>query len=139
MSTPIRPALNLVDVADALRQAAANADAVMPPLTAERIAADLLTAASGASVLSWEAVDRWLALAAEINDHAARARRHVEHETFWDGTSPDDATYTAPAETLDDALGEPPAMGVAHRTVTRLYGPWVIDRPTTSSSKETAA
>lgn len=125
---------------NAFEQAAANAAKVMPPIAAQFLACHLTAAAhtiSGAT--SFEVFDRWLELANEINAYAARAHQHVEHELFLRGTTPDDAAYIAPAETLADALNEIPTAGVAHRMVTQTYGPWIVDRPAATPIKETAA
>ncbi|MFJ5984226.1 hypothetical protein [Lentzea sp. NPDC092896] len=143
-ATELRPATTKVrgpeETLATIQAAIANTAAVMPPLAAREVASELARAASldAIRVMSWECRDRWLELADEINAYAAQARQHVEHELFLRGTSPEDAAYVAAAETLNDALHEIPSAGVAHRTVTRFHGPWVIDRPATTT-KESAA
>lgn len=128
---------------DALRQAAANAAKVMPPITAQFLAHQLTAAAHTISgTTSFEVFDRWLELANEINAYAARARRHTEHEVFLAGSTPDDAAFTRPAETQGDALTADRWLvgaGAAHRLVFQLYGPWQIDRPAAHTAKESAA
>ncbi len=129
---------------EAIRAAIANTAAVMPPIAARWMAGELSRAASldAIRVMSWESRDRWLEAADEINAYAARVCQHAEHEVFLAGSSPDDAAYTAPAETQDVALspgGWLAGAGAAHRQVIRLYGPWVIDRPATNTAQESAA
>lgn len=134
------------DVVASIHAAADNAAKVMPPLAAEHLRRELLAAAHAISEVRDEIaqilIQRWAERVAEINDYAARARQHVEHEVFLAGTSPEDAAYTAPCDTLDDALaadGWLSGAGAAHREVIWLYGPWQIDRPATSTTRETAA
>ncbi|GHH57451.1 hypothetical protein [Lentzea cavernae] len=117
-----------------IRAAIANTTAVMPPLAAREVASELSRAANldAIRVMSWECRDRWLELADEINAYADCAHRHVEHEVFLAGSTPDDAAFTRPAETHGDALAADQWLvgaGAAHRLVIQMRGPWVIDRP----------
>jgi hypothetical protein len=135
---------SLEEILAAIRAAASSTERVMPPLAAKRMTAQLNEVAEAVEnrTFMWRMVlDRWLESIDEINAYAARARRHTEHEVFLAGTTPDDATYTEPAETRDIALaanGWLAGAGAAHREVTRLYGPWQIDRPA-NQTRETAA
>lgn len=122
----------ITEIVATIRAAAANASAVMPPLAAQEMAEslhELADAVEHEHLGWWARLNSRLEHVDEINAYAARARQHVEHEAFLGGTTPDDATYVQSAETLAAALAELPDAGVAHREVTRFYGPWVIDRP----------
>lgn len=132
----------------AIEQAADNTARVMPPLAAKHLRGDLLQVAGIVrDFLAGDLDDArfllnlWAERIDEINAYACRARRHIEHELFLAGSSPDDATHTAPAETRDAALTASwfAGAGVAHRAVIQLHGPWVIDRPAATPIKETAA
>lgn len=125
-----------------IRTAAANARLVMPPRAAkffEQKLNEVADTAEGGGNVAWFVVNQWLDQVDEINAYAARVR--TEYEVFLAGSSPDDATHTAPAETREAALnvgGWFTGAGVAHRPVIQLYGPWVIDRPA-ATAKESAA
>lgn len=137
--------LTLDEIVTTIRQAAANAALVMPPTAAkyfEDKLNEVATTAEGGGNIAWLIVNSWLNQIDEINAYAARARRHTEHEVFLAGSSPADARYTEPAETREDTLAADrwlAGAGAAHREVTRLYGPWQIDRPATTTTRETAA
>lgn len=143
---PLNPGLILA----AIQQAADNTARVMPPLAAKHLRGDLLQVAGIVRDFLAEDLDNarfmfglWAERIDEINAYTAHARHHTEHEVFLAGDSPDDATYTAPAETRDAALaatnGWLAGAGVAHRPVIQLHGPWVIDQPAANTAKETAA
>lgn len=125
----------LDEAAAAIAAAVANTAKVVPPVAATWMAAELTRAASIDAVraMSWQCLDHWLELADEINGYAARATERVEVEAFLDGTSPDDAAFTARFDTdqPEKALGSGvwDGAGVAHRSVIYLHGPWIIDRP----------
>jgi len=134
----------LSEIVATFRHAAANTALVMPPLAARWLAEQFTHAANamehGSAML--RTIGRWLDAVDEINTYAARARQFVEHEVFLAGDTPEDAVYTEPAETRDIALaadGWLAGAGAAHREVTRLYGPWQVDRPAARHRKETAA
>lgn len=122
------------EVVAVIQQAEINTARVMPPRAAKRMAFNLRTVrnAVAAGDFMWQMLlDRWLDDIDEINAYAHRARHHVEHEAFLAGTSPEDAEFAAPCDTLEDALaadGWLAGAGAAHREVIRLYGPWQIDR-----------
>lgn len=139
------PEITAEEAVSVIRAAAANAKLVMPPLVAgffEQKLNEVADTAEGGGNIAWFVLNSWLDQIDEINAYAARVRRHVEHEAFIGGTTPEDATHSAPAVTLDDALsagGWLAGAGVAHRPVIQLYGPWVIDRPAADTIKESAA
>lgn len=138
------PEITAEEAVAVIRAAAANAKLVMPPLVArffEQKLNEVADTAEGGGNIAWFVVNSWLDQIDEINAYAARARRHTEHEVFLGGSTPDDAVITAWAETREDAFaadGRFARAGVAHREVTRLYGPWQIDRPA-NTIKESAA
>lgn len=128
------------ELAAIVREAETNAPKVMPPHAAEWMARELhelyVDVMYGA-FMWWKRLEAWAPRVDEINAYAARARQHVEHEVFIHGATPDDATYSASADTLDDALAAETWLagaGAAHRTAIRLYGPWEIDKPAASTS-----
>lgn len=130
----------------AIREAAENAALVMPPLAAQHLRRELLAAATAIEGTTDELARllaaHWAERVAEINEYAARARRFVQHEVFLAGDTPDEASYSCSADTLDDALSAHEWLagaGAAHRTEIRLYGPWEIDRPAATTIKESAA
>ncbi len=133
------------ELAAIVHEAETNAAKVMPPLAAQWIARELhelyMDVMYGA-FMWWKRLEAWAPRVDEINSYAARAHHHTEHEVFLAGNSPEDAAYTEPTETLDDALAADrwlSGAGAAHREVTRLYGPWQIDRPAAATRKEFAA
>jgi hypothetical protein len=130
-------------VAAAIHAAATNTAKVMPPRAAKYMRDKLLKVANSFTAhRTWFTVSQWADLIDEINAYAARATEFVEHEVYGDGTDPSDASFAAPSDSRDEALAWGgdwwPGLGVAHRTVTRLYGPWEIDRPA-KQTKESAA
>lgn len=132
------------ELAAIVLEAETNAAKVMPPLAAEWMARELhelyVDVMYGA-FMWWKRLEAWAPRVDEINAYAAHARRRTEHEVFLGGSSPDDATLTAAAETGAAALAADSwfaGAGVAHREVIHLYGPWQIDRPAVTA-KETAA
>lgn len=137
------------EIVTIIRQAADNTARVMPPLAAKHLRADLLHVAGMAHDFLAEdlndarfLLNLWAERIDEINAYAAHAHCHTEHEVFLAGSSPDDAAFTRPAETLGDALAANQWLvgaGAAHRLVIQLQGPWVIDRPAANTSKESAA
>jgi hypothetical protein len=128
-------------VAAAIQAAAENTAQVMPPQAAKFMRERLLKVAESFTAhRAWFTVSLWADVIDEINAYAASAHRHTEHEVFLAGSSPEDAAFTRPAETLGDALAADQWLvgaGAAHRLVIQLHGPWVIDRPATA--KESAA
>lgn len=137
--------MNALDAVAAIRAAADNAALVMPPLAAKHLRRELLAAATAIEASRDELANllaaHWAERVDEINAYAARARQFVEHEVFLQGTDPGDAYFTAPVDTLDDALAADDWLagcGAAHRTEIRLYGPWQIDRPA-AATREAAA
>lgn len=139
------PEITAEEAIATIRAAAANAKRVMPPAAArffEQKLNEVANTAEAGGNIAWFVVNSWLDQIDEINAYAHRARHHTEHEVFLAGTNPDDAAYTAPCDTREDALaadGWLAGAGAAHREVIRLYGPWQIDRPATITIKETAA
>lgn len=137
--------LTLEQIVAIIRQAATNAALVMPPAAAkffEDKLNEVATTAEGGGNIAWFVVNSWLNQIDEINAYAARAHRYTEHEVFLAGSSPDDAAFTRPAETQGDALAADRWLvgaGAAHRPVIQLYGPWQIDRPAATTTKESAA
>lgn len=134
------------ELAAIVAQAETNAAKAMPPLAAEWMARelhDLYVDVMYGAFMWWKRLEAWAPRVDEINAYAARANCHTEHEVFLGGSSPDDATCTAPAETRDAALaatnGWLAGAGVAHRPVIQMHGPWVIDRPAANTAQETAA
>lgn len=132
------------ELAAIVHQAEANAAKVMPPLAAEWMARELhelhMDVMYGA-FMWWKRLEAWAPRVDEINAYASRAHRHTEREVFLAGSTPDDAAYAEAAETLDDALaadGWLSGAGVAHREVTRLYGPWQIDKPAARAAEAAA-
>lgn len=133
------------ELADVVRQAEANTAKVMPPLAAQWMARelhDLYVDVMYGAFMWWKRLEAWAPRVDEINAYAHRARHHTEHEVFLAGASPEDAAYSEPTETLNDALtadGWLAGAGVAHRDVLHLHGPWQIDRPAARTPRETAA
>jgi hypothetical protein len=133
------------ELAAIVREAETNAAKVMPPLAAEWMARELhelyVDVMYGA-FMWWKRLEAWAPRVDEINAYGTRAKKHTEHEVFLAGSSPEDAAFTRPAETLGDALAADKWLvgaGAAHRLVIQMHEPWVIDRPATATAKESAA